>query len=121
MKCFKIKKYRLGDFSFIENEIERKSMEFDYRVYNRIKVKSEKKENVISKMNYSDESYINKYFHFNPPTYTVPCDKFAFAISDKGGIGETRYPTLDIEQHKKDIQNNKNKIFDIVNNIIIYA
>jgi hypothetical protein len=69
----------------------------------------------------NDESYINKYFHFNPPTYTVPCDKFAFAISDKGGIGETRYPTLDIEQHKKDIHNNKNKIFDIINNIIIYV
>ena len=62
MKCFKIKKYPLGDFSFIKNEIERKSMEFDYRVYNRIKVKSAKKEknvDVISKMNYSDESYIN--------------------------------------------------------------
>jgi hypothetical protein len=51
----------------------------------------------------NDESYINKYFHFNPPTYTVLCDKFAFAISDKGGIGETRYPTLDIEQHKNRI------------------
>ena len=61
MKCFKVKKYRLGDFSFIENEKERKSMEFDYRVYNRIKVKSINKEktDIISKMNYSDESYIN--------------------------------------------------------------
>jgi hypothetical protein len=69
----------------------------------------------------NDESYINKYFHFNPPTYTVPCEKFVFAISDKGGIGETRNTNLDIQQHKKDILNNKNKIFDIVNNMIIYA
>jgi len=69
----------------------------------------------------NDESYINKYFHFNPPSYTVPCNKFAFAISDKGGIGETRYTNLDIEQHKKYILNNKNKLFDIINNVIIYA
>lgn len=69
----------------------------------------------------NDESYINKYFHFNPPTYTVPSDKFIFAISDKGGIGDTRTTNLDTEKHKKDICGNKNKIFDIKNNIIIYV
>jgi hypothetical protein len=68
----------------------------------------------------NDESYINAYFHFNPP-YTVPCENFMFDISDKGGIGETRNISLDIEQHKKDIINNKDKTFDIRNNIIIYV
>jgi hypothetical protein len=68
----------------------------------------------------NDESYINAYFHFNPP-YTVPCENFMFDISDKGGIGETRNSNLDIEHHKKNIINNKNKIFDIRNNIIIYV
>jgi hypothetical protein len=68
----------------------------------------------------NDESYINTYFHFNPP-YTVPCENFMFDISDKGGIGETRKPDLNVEQHKKDIINNKDKIFDIRNNIIIYV
>jgi hypothetical protein len=69
----------------------------------------------------NDESYINKYFHFNPPTYTVPCDKFAFAISDKGGIGETRYPNLNIEDHKNKLLSAKNNMINITNNqVIIY-
>jgi hypothetical protein len=61
----------------------------------------------------NDESYINAYFHFNPP-YTVPCEKFAFEISHKGGIGETRDPNLNIEDIKKDLLLNKNNTIDIV-------
>jgi hypothetical protein len=68
----------------------------------------------------NDESYINAYFHYNPP-YTVPCNKFAFAISDKGGIGETRNTKLDIEQHKLSLLENKDKLFNIQNNTITYA
>lgn len=48
----------------------------------------------------NDESYINAYFHYNPPM-TVPSDKFMFDISDKGGIGETRNTNLDVERYKK--------------------
>ena len=66
----------------------------------------------------NDESYINTYFHFNPP-YTVPCDKFAFNISDKGGIGETRHPDLDISNHKKTLLENKDRLINIQNNEII--
>jgi hypothetical protein len=76
------------------------------------------------KINYepgcNDESYINAYFHYNPP-YTVPSNQFGFSISDKGGIGETRDISLDIEQHKKDILDNKDKLFNIQNNIITYV
>lgn len=61
----------------------------------------------------NDESYINKYFHFNPPTYTVPCDKFEFAISDKGGIGDTRYPNLDIQELKNSLLLYKNEVINI--------
>jgi hypothetical protein len=44
----------------------------------------------------NDEGYINAFFHYNPPTYTVPTEKFAFLISDKGGFEEiVRHP-----QHK---------------------
>jgi hypothetical protein len=68
----------------------------------------------------NDESYINAYFHYNPP-YTVPCNKFAFAISDKGGLGETRNTNLDIEQHKLSLLENKDKLFNIQNNTITYA
>jgi hypothetical protein len=60
----------------------------------------------------NDESYINAYFHFNPP-YTVPCEKFMFDISDKGGIGETRNPNLEIEKYKTEMLTNKDSVFDI--------
>jgi hypothetical protein len=67
----------------------------------------------------NDESYINTYFHYNPP-YTVPCEKFVFDISDKGGIGETRRSDLDINEHKKTLLENKDKLFNISNNTIIW-
>ena len=66
----------------------------------------------------NDESYINKEFHYNPPTKVVKCGDFKFAISDKGGIGETRNMELDIEEHKKLILNHKDQIFEIWNNTI---
>jgi len=66
----------------------------------------------------NDESYINAYFHYNPPM-TVPCDKFMFDISDKGGIGDTRYPNLDVNDHKKTLLENKERLINIQNNEII--
>lgn len=66
----------------------------------------------------NDESYINTYFHFNPP-YTVSCENFMFDISHKGGLGETRNPNLDISQHKKELLENKNNLIELVNNKII--
>jgi hypothetical protein len=67
----------------------------------------------------NDESYINTYFHFNPP-YTVPCENFMFDISDKGGLGETRDTSLDIDHHKKTLLENKDKLFNISDNNIIW-
>lgn len=66
----------------------------------------------------NDESYINAYFHFNPPTYSVPCEKFAFDISDKGGLGETRNTKLDVSKLKEQMLMYKNELFDVHNNII---
>lgn len=68
----------------------------------------------------NDESYINTYFHFNPP-YTVPCENFMFDISDKGGIGETRNINLDIQSFKNELIKEKDKTFDIKHNKIIYV
>jgi hypothetical protein len=48
----------------------------------------------------NDESYINAYFHYNPPLM-ISCENFPFLVSDKGGIGETRNPNLDIDKYKK--------------------
>jgi len=61
---------------------------------------------------WNDESYINRYFHFTPPTFVVPAAKFAFNISDKGGIGETRKTSLDIEEYKKQVLQNPEAVFD---------
>ena len=67
----------------------------------------------------NDESYINTYFHFNPP-YTVPCENFMFDISDKGGLGETRDTSLNIDHHKKTLLENKDTLFNIQNNTIVW-
>ena len=41
----------------------------------------------------NDESYIQRYFHFNRPKVILTKD-FKFLVSDKGGIGETRNMNL---------------------------
>ncbi len=61
----------------------------------------------------NDESYINAYFHYNPPTKAVPTEEFAFDISDKGGIGETRNSKLSVEDLKNIILANKDRLYDI--------
>jgi glycosyltransferase involved in cell wall biosynthesis len=66
----------------------------------------------------NDESYINHYFHYNPPSLMIPTEKFEFIISDKGGIGETRDMNLNTQDHKSQLLKNKDRIFDIQNNII---
>jgi hypothetical protein len=62
----------------------------------------------------NDESYINAYFHYNLPMI-VPCEKFEFEISHKGGIGETRDTKLNITKLKNDMLINKNNVIDILN------
>jgi hypothetical protein len=66
----------------------------------------------------NDESYINAYFHYNPPM-TVPCEKFAFEISHKGGIGETRNTSLDVNELLTAMLYHKNDVYDISNGKII--
>jgi hypothetical protein len=66
----------------------------------------------------NDESYINAYFHFNPPT-TVASEKFSFEISHKGGIGETRDIKLNVNNLKIQMLSHKNNVYDINNGKII--
>ena len=66
----------------------------------------------------NDESYINAYFHYNPPLL-VKQEDFVFNVSDKGGIGETRNISLNISDLKKQMLENKNNIFNIQDNKII--
>jgi len=62
----------------------------------------------------NDESYINAYFHFNPPM-TVACKDFAFDISHKGGIGETRNTKLNVSHLKEEMLKHKNDVYNINN------
>lgn len=60
----------------------------------------------------NDESYIQKYFHYNPPT-AVLCKDFKFAISDKGGIGETRRMDLDVSSILEEMRRLRNDKINI--------
>lgn len=67
----------------------------------------------------NDESYINREFHFNPPTKIVKTVDFKFLISDKGGIGQTRDMKLNVSILLSDIKSLRNKNFDIRNGKIV--
>lgn len=66
----------------------------------------------------NDESYINCYFHFHRPK-VILCTDFAFNISDKGGLGETRRMDLDISDIKYDLISLKDTLFNIQNGKIV--
>lgn len=66
----------------------------------------------------NDESYIQRYFHFNRPL-TVPTNEFKFLISDKGGIGETRNINLNINKLKKDLLLYRDKNINIQHGKVI--
>jgi hypothetical protein len=61
----------------------------------------------------NDESYINKYFHYNQP-YTVPIEAFSFVVSDKGGLGDTR-KMLNTQLIEDAIRLNRDELWDIQN------
>lgn len=49
----------------------------------------------------NDESYINQYYHYNPPTHTILLDEYMFNVSDKGGIENMRDINLNVDYYKK--------------------
>jgi hypothetical protein len=67
----------------------------------------------------NDESYLNKYFHYRP-NYTVPIEKFEFVVSDKGGLGNTRIMSLNIEELKKLVALNRDELWNIQNKKFIH-
>jgi hypothetical protein len=65
---------------------------------------------------WNDESYLNKYFHYNRPTLIVPSKDFGktFGVSDKGGIKHTRNTKNKISAEWLQILiDNKDKIFEL--------
>ena len=63
----------------------------------------------------NDESYINKFFHYSPPVKVVPYEDFAFIVSDKGGISETRKTEEKLENVLQDLKVYKNEDINIIN------
>lgn len=62
------------------------------------------------KINYepgvNDESYLNKYFHYNPPDYTILYKDFPMMVSCKGGIQNIRlYDSNQINNLLNNIKN----------------
>lgn len=70
----------------------------------------------------NDESFLNRYFHFNPPTKTIACTEFMFVISDKGGLIDTRDVKLDIIKMKEQLAYYKDQPIEIQSNqVFLYA
>ena len=61
----------------------------------------------------NDESYINQYYHYNPPTLTVYLDKYMFNVSDKGGIEHGRDVNFNITELKEQMLLNKDNLYDL--------
>lgn len=62
---------------------------------------------------WNDESYLNKEFHFRPPARTVLSKEFAFLISDKGGLENTRGMEENTAEHLAFAKENKDKVLEI--------
>ena len=67
----------------------------------------------------NDESFLNAYFHFNPPTKLVATQDFAFLISDKGGLQNMRDVNLNVEKLKNDLKAYKNDNIEILNGKVV--
>lgn len=69
----------------------------------------------------NDESYINQYFHYSPPTHTVLNENFKFSISDKGKMQNTRNTNLNTDHLKHLLLMHKNTVIDIQDGEIKYV
>lgn len=69
---------------------------------------------------FNDESYLNNYFHYNPPSFIVLTPKFEFGVSDKGGIEDTRNSKKDVSDICLKILSNPTKLFNICNGKVIF-
>lgn len=67
---------------------------------------------------WNDESYLNKYFHFNEP-HIVKTEKFPFLVSDKSGIGYTRSMTLDTSSIREQLKKHRDKLINISGDKVI--
>jgi uncharacterized protein (DUF2267 family) len=61
----------------------------------------------------NDESYINQYYHYNPPTLTVHLNEYMFNVSDKGGIEHNRDVNFNVDDIKAAMKINKYNNYEL--------
>lgn len=67
----------------------------------------------------NDESYINQYYHYNPPALTVYLSEYMFNVSDKGGIQNSRDVDLNLDELKADMLANRDNLYDLANGKLV--
>lgn len=71
------------------------------------------------KINYepvvNDESYINQYYHYNPPELIVYLNKYQFNVSDKCGIEFNRDVNFNVDHLKEEMLINRCNNYDLKN------
>jgi hypothetical protein len=61
----------------------------------------------------NDESYINQYYHYNPPSLTIELHEYRFNVSDKGGIENNRDVNFNVDSIKEEMKKNRYNNYDI--------
>lgn len=69
---------------------------------------------------WQDESYINHYFHYNPPSRLILFKDFPFGTSCKGGLVNTRDSRKNVESQKQQILLKAESLFEIVKGDILF-
>jgi len=69
---------------------------------------------------WQDESYINHYFHYNPPSLLVLYKDFPFKTSCKGGLENTRDSRKKVDDQKQKMLLKPDSIFEIVKGDILF-
>lgn len=68
---------------------------------------------------WNDESYLNKYFHYYPPTRVILFKDFPFMVSDKGGLSDLRNPRKQI--NLTELEYSKYELIEYKLGRVVYA
>jgi hypothetical protein len=69
---------------------------------------------------WDDESYINHYFHYNPPSKLILYKDFPFCTSCKGGLENTRDSKKKVDDQKRILLLRPESIFEIIKGEVVF-